>query len=171
MPDTTDQFLVPELTRGLRHFASPSALGSDHAVYFAPLLRARRAAHEAALWTGRLAAFDAHRLRGTWNEMLAALAAERFPRGGADQRALIAELEECTASVFSALDRLGKAGERVRSAGGDAERAVEWGEWIGALKALFVAADDSWSLAVPVLADSRGSHGRWWRRVVSRKAT
>lgn len=166
MPDATDELVLPELTRGLRHFATPSALGSDHAVYFGPLLTARRAAADAALWTGRLAAFDALRLRGMWQEMLASLAAARYPRAGADRRALTAELEDATRRVGSALDDVERTAATVRAAADDAARRAAWDLWIAALRVLFTAADEAWGHVVPVLADSRGASGRWWRRVL-----
>ncbi len=168
MPDAADGLVLPELTRGLRHFATPSALGSDHAVYFAPLLAARKSSFEAALWTGRLTAFDAHRLRGSWQEMIGALAASRFPRAGADRRALTAELEDCTAPVLAALDGVERAASHVRTAADDAARSLVWEAWVAAVRALFVAADDGWGASVPILADSRGVDGRWWRRRIGR---
>lgn len=166
MPESLDALVMPELTRGLRHFATPSALGSDHAVYFAPLLSARKAAHEAGLWTGRLAAFDANRLRGSWHEMLGALAASRFSRGGADRRALTAELEDATVGVLAALDAVEHTARAVRSAADDRDRQSAWTAWLSAVRSLFVAADEGWGVIVPVLADSRGASGRWWRRVI-----
>jgi hypothetical protein len=163
MPDAADPYVIPELTRGLRHFALPSALGSDHARFFAPLLTARRLAHEAVLWTGRAAAFEPTRLRGAWEEMLSALAAERFPVPGGDRRALVAELQESTAAVSAALDALGPATDAVRRASDEAARAVAWEHWIAVLRTLFSAADAGWGAVLPILADSRGAAGRRWR--------
>ncbi len=171
MPERHDPFAVPELTRGLRSFALPSALGSDHARYFAPLLEARRAAHRAVLWSGRVAAFDAARLKVAWDAMLAALAADRFPRDGGDQRALIAELEECTAGVYEALRALEVAATAVRRAVDDDERAGPWAEWTAILLRLFQAADSGWSAILAPLADSRGAAGRRWRALLHRAAS
>jgi hypothetical protein len=163
-----DPYTIPELTRGLRHFALPSALGSDHARFFAPLLTARRLAHEAVLWTGRVAAFEPTRLRGAWDEMLAELAAERFAAPGGDRRALIAELEEATAGVSSSLQALDSAAEALRRAPDETARIAAWAQWVLVLRQLFTAADEGWGAAVPVLADSRGAAGRRWRGLLQR---
>jgi hypothetical protein len=170
MPDAADPYGIPELTRGLRHFALPSALGSDHARFFSPLLTARRLAHEAVLWTGRVAAFEPSRVRGAWEEMLSGLAAERFPAPGGDRRALTAELQEATAAVSAALDALGLATDAVRRASDEAARAVAWARWVQVLRALFAAADEGWAGVLPILADSRGAAGRRWRGLLRRGA-
>jgi len=166
--EAADPFVLPELTRGLRHFAMPSALGSDHARYFAPLLVARRAAQESALWSGRVAAFDAQRLRAAWDAMLASLAADRFPREGGDQRALIAELEECTGGVYTALIGVESAATAVRRSADDVLRAVQWPRWTGQLQQVFHAADEGWGAILAPLADSRGAAGRRWRALLHR---
>ncbi len=169
MPEHAPPFVLPELTRSLRHFAMPGALGPDHARYFAPLLAARRAAHEAGLWTGRLAAFDARRLRGAWMEMLGALAGARFPRSGAGQRAMTAELEEYAVPVFAALDELASAAEVVRVAPDDTVRLAAWNAWVGALREVFAAADDAWAATSQVLIGSRVARGGWWRGRAGRR--
>ncbi len=171
MREHADPFLLPEVTRGLRHFAMPSALGSDHARYFAPLLSARRAAHEAALWSGRVAAFDAEQLRSAWDAMLDTLAADRFPRDGGDRRAVIAELEECTAEVYQALRALAAAGAAVRGAADDQQRAHRWTSWVEAVQQVFRAADDGWGAILAPLADSRGAAGRRWRALLHRSSS
>jgi hypothetical protein len=167
MPEAADALVVPELTRGLRTFALPSTADSDHARFFGPLLVARRTAHEAGDWTGRLAAFDAGRLGGEWAELLVGLAADRFGPGG-DRRALVAELEDCTAGVPAALDAVAAAAAAVRAAPDDAARRAAWERWVAALRSLFVAADEGWAAVLPVLADSRGAAGRRWRRLLRR---
>lgn len=142
-----DPFVVPELTRGLRAFAAPSALGGLHDRYFAPLLDARRAATRATRWLARLAAFDAERLEATMRVTLQTFAAERFPGAAPERRALAAKLDDACGDVFDALTALGAAQAAVRDAPDDEARAERWTAWVHALERVFAAADRGWEHA------------------------
>lgn len=161
---------VPEVTRGLRGFASVTgAPGSDHDVFFGPLIAARRAAHVAAGPDARREAFDARRLREALGAAAAALAGRRFPapEDAGDRRALEAELDDLLAPAYRALDALAIAGTDVAMAPG-AMRIRAWRGWCEALQRVFAAADGAWLAALPALADSRGAKGALWRRVLRR---
>jgi hypothetical protein len=162
--------VVPELTTGLRGFASVhGAPGSDHDVFFGPLLDARRAAAEAIDPEARLSAFDAAVLREAFVKARRTLATRRFAddaRAG-DRRALIVELEELMAPAEDALGEVAAAADAVRDAREeDVLRA--WRRWLAALGATWEALDQAWLGALPVLADSRGVQGSFWRRLLRR---
>lgn len=162
---------VPELTRGLRGFASvKGAPGSDHDLFFGPLLAARRALHAATSADARLAAVDPAQLEAALAEAAQTLAARRWPgeREAGDRRALAAELEDLLAPVRSALVRLAAAADGVRSAP-PAGALRAWRMWCDQLIGVWSAADDAWLAALPALADSRGASGALWRRVLGRK--
>ena len=163
------EFELPEFTRSLRALAVPSAPGSDHDRIFAPLIQARTAAHKVQSLEAQLAAFDAARLDRAWRAAIEELAKDRHPRSAPDRRALQAELEELGAPVWAALVRVQTAAQSARSAPVDGRRAA-WQNWVMTVQRLFEAADDWWRVALPVLADSRGSTGSFWRRVLRRKA-
>ena len=138
---------MPELTRGLRAFAAPSALGGAHDRYFAPLLDARRAASRATRWPARVAAFDAERLEAVMRVTLQSFAAERFPKAAPERRALAAKLDDACGEMFDALVTLGKAQSSVRDAPDDDLRADRWPAWVRALERVFAAADRGWEHA------------------------
>ena len=163
------EFVLPEFTRSLRALAVPSAPGSDHDRIFAPLIQARAAAHKVHAMEAQLAAFDAARLERSWREEIAALAKERHARSAPDRRALQAELEELGAPVWAALGRVQTAAAAARVAPVN-ERTAAWEKWVVTVQRLFEAADDWWRAALPVLADSRGRSGGFWRRVLGRKS-
>ncbi|MGH7653231.1 MAG: M14 family zinc carboxypeptidase [Gemmatimonadaceae bacterium] len=161
MPD--DAYAMPEFTRALRGIAAAGALGRpEHTSVFGPLLAARKVAEEARTVRMRVAAFDAARIERTWIESIAAIAAARVPKPGADRRALNARLTEQAAAVFDAIRLLARSAERVRLAG-DAPDQVQWGAWIGAVQALFDGADRFWTEIEPELgprpAPPRGKSG------------
>jgi glycerol-3-phosphate O-acyltransferase len=163
----TPEFTLPEFTRSLRALAVPSAPGSDHDVIFAPLLEARRAAHRATSLEQQVAAFEAGKLERAWRGAIASLAERRHGESLPDRRALGAELELLAAPVWAALTALKTDAERLKLAKGD-QRHAAWEQWIAALHAVFRAADAWWERALPVLADSRGRQGGFWRRVLRR---
>lgn len=167
MPDKS--FELPEFTRSLRALAVPSAPGSDHDRIFAPLIQARTAAHKVQSMEAQLAAFDAARLERGWRSAIEELAKERHPRSEPDRRALQAELEELGAPVLAALVRVQAASLVARNASMDGRHAA-WEGWVATVQRLFEAADDWWRAAMPVLADSRGRKGSFWRRILRRKA-
>jgi hypothetical protein len=147
----TDSFSIPELTRQLRSFASPRALGAMHDRYFTPLLDARRAAKTAVRWEARLTALDAERLEATMRATLGTFAAERFPQRAPDRRALTARLEDGCGDLFDALETLAATQRDVRAAPDDAARAEHWIVWVAALRQVFAAADRGWEHVAPML--------------------
>ena len=160
----TDRFIIPEIARGTRSFASPGALGGTHDRFFAPLLDARRAAQSAGRWQPRLSAFDAERLDAVVRGTLRTFAAERFPRSEPDQRGLSAELEDACTEFFVALDALGRCAQAVRDAPDDDARVHEWGAWLDALRAVFSAADRGWEEALYFLDENAAPRERRSRR-------
>jgi hypothetical protein len=147
----TDAFTVPELTRGLRSFASPRSWRAEQDRFFAPLLDARRAAARATRWSGRLAAFDAERIEATMRSMLGSFAAEQYPHSAPDRRAVTAQLEDACAETFAALERLATASVAVQATASDDARAARWDAWVAALAATFAAADRDWAHVEEIL--------------------
>jgi hypothetical protein len=158
-PAGADRFALPEFTRALRGFASVGSLGSpDHDGVFAPLLAARKAAARVATVEGRLAAFDAARLRRGLDESIEAMCAARTPRAGADRRALHARLTELAEPALQALDRMERSAADLRAAT-DAERAERWPTWIRSVQALFDGTDRFWIAVQASLPPARGRRG------------
>lgn len=147
----TDPFSIPELTRPLRAFASPRALGGMHDRYFAPLLDARRAAKAAGRWQSRLTALDAERLEATMRATLGTFAAERFPQRAPDRRALAARLEDACADLLVALATLAGRQRHVHDAPDDVARGELWDAWVAELRRVFAAADRGWEQVAPML--------------------
>jgi hypothetical protein len=159
--------VFPAQTLSLRSFGSErSAPGSDHDLWFDALLAARRVAEESRTVETQRRAFDAARLlrhaqitRAGWTGARCADAA--------DQRALEAELEEIAAPYATALRQLEHAALRLRQASDDRQFET-WRRWTATVHRAFRAADEVWAQMVPVLADSRGAPGAFWRRVLRR---
>ncbi|MCC7054068.1 MAG: hypothetical protein IT355_12460 [Gemmatimonadaceae bacterium] len=157
----------PAQTLSLRAFGSErSAPGSDHDRWFEALLTARRVAEESRTIETQRRAFDAGRLGRHAQLTREGWAADRF-EAAADRRALAAELEEIAAPYGSALFRLEAAALALRHAS-DATQFGVWRGWAEAVQGAFRSADETWSLMVPVLADSRGVRGAFWRRLLRR---
>jgi hypothetical protein len=161
---TDDPFAIPELTRALRAFAAPSALGGLHDRYFAPLLDARRAATRVTRWLGRLTAFDAERLEATMRVTLQTFAAERHPRAAPERRALAARLDDACGELFDALVVLGTAQSAVRDAADDDVRAGLWTDWVRDLTRVYAAADRGWENARGLLGAAPESARKGARR-------
>ena len=147
----SEAFAVPELTRGLRTFAAPRALGGLHDRFFAPLIEARRAAARAGRWNDRLTAFDAERLDATLRAVIESTAAERHPDSDPDRRALAARVTDLFAPTFASLSRVRVAADAVRASADDASRGARWSQWIAELRLLFGAADLGWESAEQIL--------------------
>lgn len=159
-------FDIGELTRALRGVGSRRARpGSDHDRFFGPLLRARLAAAGATSPEARVSAIDATALGEEMAQLVAALAADRHPDEPPDRRALEAELGELLDEMTLSLQPLQAAAAAFRAAP-HAQRYAAWRTWVAALRVTFVEADRAWLAALPVLADSRGAPGRFWRRVL-----
>ena len=161
------EFTLPEFTRSLRALAVPSAPGSDHDRVFKPLIQARTAAHKVHALDAQVAAFDATRLEREWREAIAAFAAVRHGRSAPDRRALEAELDTLGAPLWSALQALQQSAAATRTVA-VAERKAAWERWVLAVQHVFDTADDWWRAVLPVLGDSRGRSGAFWRRVLRR---
>ena len=161
------EFTLPEFTRSLRALAVPSAPGSDHDRVFKPLIQARTAAHKVHALDAQVAAFDATRLEREWREAIAAFAAVRHGRSAPDRRALEAELDTLGAPLWSALQALQQSAAATRTVA-VAERKAAWERWVLAVRHVFDTADDWWRAVLPVLGDSRGRSGAFWRRVLRR---
>ncbi len=159
--------VFPAQTLSLRSFGSErSAPGSDHDQWFDALLSARRMAEESRTVETQRRAFDATRLLRHAQITRAGWAATRFD-GDADRRALEAELEEIGAPYSTALRQLEHAALRLRQSADDRQFET-WRRWTATVHRAFRAADDVWAAMVPVLADSRGTSGAFWRRVLRR---
>jgi hypothetical protein len=158
----------PELLVSLRSFARErSAAGSDHDRWFEGLLHARKLAQESRTLDTQRRAFDAARLQRAASTAREHWARERYPEAGPHQRALIAELEDCSAEYQEALVALESAAAAVQQAP-DTTRFVAWRAWLATLVRAFEAADTGWTALIPVLCDSRGREGRFWRRLLKR---
>jgi hypothetical protein len=157
----------PAQLLSLRGFGSErSAPGSDHDQWFDALLAARRLAEESRTVETQRRAFDAARLTRHAQLTRESWAAARFS-DAPDRRALEAELEELAAPYSAALRQLEHAALRLRQA--PAELQFEtWRRWAKIVQRAFRAADDVWTLTIPVLADSRGAKGSFWRRILRR---
>jgi hypothetical protein len=161
---------VPEFTRGLRAFASVRGdAGSDHDVFFTPLLAARRAVHAATTTAARLHAVVSDAVIEQLSAARIELATRRFPneRDAGDRRALQVELEELQAPLIAALLYVDHAADAWRTTP-RAARLRAWRDWCRAFTAVWEAADAAWMAALPALADSRGAEGAMWRRVLKR---
>lgn len=161
---------VPEVTRGLRGFASVKAsAGSDHDVYFGPLIAARREAHAAPDARRRVTAFGASAVGEALTVAAEELAQRRFPLESdvADRRALRVEIDEQLLAVRRELSALDLAADAWRGASPSA-RLRAWRGWCAQLVRVWEAADRGWLTLLPVLADSRGTQGAFWRRVLRR---
>jgi hypothetical protein len=156
----------PELTLRLRALGSGRANpGSDHDLFFGPLLAARRTAAGQRNPLDHVAAFEAAALAAALDRTLAGFAAARFPESPADRRALGAELDEMTEGLTASFAALGAAAREVL-AGADDARFVRWRAWAAAVQRVFDEADRAWIAALPALCDSRGQRGRFWRRLL-----
>lgn len=168
MPD----LVLPEFISGTRSVGAPSAPDSDHARVMRPLLAADQVAHEARTLEGQLEAFDPVALEQAWRTLIIEFAAERHPDSVPDQRALAAELTAQGAEVWAALAELTVASRWARVAAQESASVAADGRarWIEALGALFTAVDRWWSMIVPILAESAGRRGAFWRRVLAKSA-
>jgi hypothetical protein len=144
-------FELPEFTRSLRAFAAVGSLGNpDHDRWFAPLLAARTSAARVQGIEGRVAAFDAARLRKAMLNAITQMSEARFKKSAPDRRALDALLEELCEPAFTALVGVEKAAGGLRP-GSDLARTDAWTAWTAAVQSLFDAADRSWSAMLAAL--------------------
>ncbi|MCC6242378.1 MAG: hypothetical protein IT353_06030 [Gemmatimonadaceae bacterium] len=138
---------VPELTRGLRTLGSRRAvIGNAHDAWFAPLMSARRAIDGVSDPLRQVTLVDAANLSRAMTTVISQLAAIEAPTDVAAQRAIEAILEEAAEPMFEAMTSLALAADILRASELDT-RFADWRRWIDALRAVFVAADDSWVTA------------------------
>lgn len=161
---------LPQLTRGLRAFATPPELGERHQRFFAPLLAARRSAARGGV-ENCLRAFNGDRLAESHRVTLRVFADEVYPDSAPDARGLTAQMEDACARYFDELATLDAAAARVReavalsAARDNVESATpEWNTFVLALQRVFIAADQGWEGTRTLLdgADAPGppSHPR-----------
>jgi len=143
---------MPELTRGLRSLGSVrGSPGASHDAWFAPLLSVRRAVEGVSDPLRQLALIDATLLHTTLNGVISQLAAVRAPTDAPMQRAIEAMLEEEAEPVFTAIARMGLAGEALRGGALDT-RLADWRRWVESVRAVFAAADEAWPMCARVLS-------------------
>jgi hypothetical protein len=160
---------IPEMTRSLRALGAGSlAAGEEHDRFFGPLLEARLIAERAPNPVALRAAFDAGALRSAIEQVLADIAAERYPREAGERRALFAELNDHAHELFGRIAELERA-EAALGASDDSERFVRWREWSAVLRDVFRSADSSWIEIHPVLRDDRRGKPSLWKRIFGRK--
>ena len=151
---------LPELTRRLGGFGSARAGDADEqALFFGPLLEARRRAERAGACLATIDAIDTGALQNAAQEAYRSFAARRCGAGAPERRALEAELQQAAEPYELSLTILARAAARVREAGDD-ERFVAWREWRDRLGDVFVAADRAWGAVLPALrGESVVRHG------------
>lgn len=159
--------VFPAQTLSLRGFGSERSLpGSDHDSWFDGLLTARRVAEESRTIETQRRAFDVERLRRHARTTIDAWTVARFD-DAADRRALAAELDELMAPYTAALTAMEAAALELRQSP-QSVQFTAWRSWTARVQLAFRAADDAWSLMIPVLCDSRGAKGSFWRRLLRR---
>lgn len=160
---------IPEMTRSLRALGAGSlAAGEEHDRYFGPLLEARLIAERAPNLVALRAAFDAAALRASMEQVIADIAAERYPREAGERRALVAELSDHAHELFARIEQL-EGAESALGAADDSERFVLWREWSAVLRNVFRSADSSWIEIHPVLSGDRRGRPSFWKRLFGRK--
>jgi len=160
---------MPEMTRSLRALGAGSlAAGEEHDRFFGPLLEARLLAERAPNLVAVRAAFDAPALRAATEQVLAEIAAERYPREPGERRALFAELNDHTHELFARIAELERA-EAALGTSEDSERFVMWRAWSAVLRNVFRSADESWIEIHPVLSDDRRGKPSLWKRLFGRR--
>jgi hypothetical protein len=137
---------LPELTLALRTLGSPRRRhpGDEQERFFAPLLEARRAAARAATVEGAVDAFDAERLRASFDRAIRVLAADHAPSNrAAVRRALEARLQERLEPLRDALSELATRADALLRAD-DTSHHEAWSRWAEQLRAVFTSADRCW---------------------------
>lgn len=142
---------VPELTRGLRALGSTrGSQVSAHDRWFAPLLSARRSVAGISDPSRQVTLVDAASIAQQLRRVIAQLADEHAAGQAAMRRAIDAALEQESEEVFVALERLALTADVLRISTPDT-RLVDWRRWVGALRDVFIAADQCWPRCALVL--------------------
>lgn len=143
-PRSVEYGELPELTRGLR------ALGSTRhdaralqAVFFQPLMDARRRASDARDPDGRVKAFDAPELSRQLDRIIERIVSDWPDVRPSARRAVRAQLQERVAPYAESLAGLGERAAELREAN-EGERLTAWRAWTTQLAAVFACADRSW---------------------------
>ena len=175
-PPSTPFDELPELTLSLRSLGSrrrssseTDAVTDDQARYFGPLLDARRHAAGTPARASVVAAFDERQLTALLDATVRAFASERFGARPSARRAFEAELFEIVDPLRGAIELLGQRAAAFDSAPSSdtAARQQVWDAWLTQLRAVFRAADDSWSPLCDALAGVPREEARSrlrWRR-------
>jgi len=159
---------IPEMTRSLRALGAGSlSAGEEHDRFFGPLLEARLIAERAPNLVAARAAFDAAALRAAAEQVIADIAAQRYPREAGERRALAAELTDHTRELFARIAELERA-ESTLGASEDSVRFALWREWSKVLRDVFRSADTSWIEIHPVLTDERRGRPSFLKRLFER---
>ncbi|HUF28097.1 MAG TPA: hypothetical protein VMM18_14070 [Gemmatimonadaceae bacterium] len=157
---------LPELTRQLRSLGSARGPGlAEQERFFAPLLLARRRAATARDPRAQVDAFDAAVLRARLDELVLAVAAERYGEFPAARRALEAELAECVEPLAAQLESLAEVSAGVRGES-DEMRLAAWRRWAGDLRDVFACADRCWMATAMLLQRAYYEPDPWWRRLI-----
>jgi len=136
---------MPELTRGLKSLGSSRGTPvAAHDRWFAPLLAARRSVEGVSDPARQVLLLDAATLTKEIERAIAEIAASAAPGDPAEQRAVEAALEEEAASLFTAIGIMGLAGDALRGGALDT-RIADWRQWVETVRAVFAAADESWT--------------------------
>jgi hypothetical protein len=135
---------LPELTRALRALGSSRRnAGAMQALFFRPLLDARKKAESARTPEARLNAFDATELEAGLQRVIDRIVAEWPDAREPARRAIRAQVAERVLDYEAELHRLKDAASSVRSAD-DAARLDSWRAWTKQLRAVFTCADRTW---------------------------
>lgn len=147
---------LPEVTRALRALGSRRGArgarrnpGDKEARFFAPLIRARRAAMDARSAANVVSAFDAARLAKAHADTILLFSEELSAGHPARRRALEAELSDATEQLSQALDALA---ELAILAASDVDDLVRWRAWATGVQSVFEAADRSWTAVEPIVS-------------------
>ncbi|MCZ8204143.1 hypothetical protein [Gemmatimonas sp.] len=160
--------LMPELTRGLRHFgAAPrpadrgaggttttdrDVLQAAHDAWFGPLLAARRAVHGVSDPVRQVTLMDAAALTEAMTAASAQIAQLLAPADAAERRATEAAIEDEARALFTALERLRVTGDLVRHGATDT-RFADWRRWVSAVQGVFASADEAWTMVAEIVRE------------------
>ena len=159
-PHEVDFGELPELTRALRALGSGRRkAGAIQALFFRPLLEARRKAEAARTATARVRAFEAGALEVAMESCVDRIVADWQDTREPARRAIRAQLLERLHDYRSALQRLRDAADDVVHADDDMKLDA-WRTWTAQLRGVFHCADRSWLAIEAVVAALPGKPRR-----------
>jgi hypothetical protein len=151
---------LPELTRTLRALGSSRRnAGAIQALFFRPLLDARKKAEVARTPEGRLSAFDHAELQAGLHRVIDRIVTEWPDAREPARRAIRAQVAERALDYEGELHRLQVAAGDVRGAD-DAARLAAWRAWTKQLRAVFACADRTWLAIEMSVKALSGKHRR-----------